>query len=139
MAHTKETKENVISLVKTRLYTLKEIEAETGVRKTTIIKWVRDVDDSLVKSKRCSFSQRERNAVIQDYLAGDKVYDICRKHDIVVSTFYNWRKEYVLDLIGDGMAIVEVAISMRLPLSKVRQWSQAFFKDTISFDDEQSS
>jgi len=53
-----------------------------------------------VKKKR--FSEEQIIAVLKEAEAGAKVAELCRKHGISDTTFYNWKAKYA------GMSVAEL-------------------------------
>ena len=45
--------------------------------------------------KRQRFSEEQIIGVLREQEAGAKVADLCRKHGVSESTFYNWKAKYV--------------------------------------------
>ncbi len=52
--------------------------------------------------RRSRFSEEQIVGIIQEYAAGAKVSDLCRRHGMSDATFYKWKAKY------GGMHVCEV-------------------------------
>ncbi len=52
--------------------------------------------------RRSRFSEEQIVGIIQEYAAGAKVSDLCRRHGMSDATFYKWKAKY------GGMQVCEV-------------------------------
>jgi putative transposase len=52
--------------------------------------------------RKSRFSDEQIVGIIQEYAAGAKVSDLCRRHGMSDATFYKWRAKY------GGMQVCEV-------------------------------